>query len=92
MLAFMRDKDTDRRTNLGIGGAGVAVFALSLLLARSQTTVDDAAYMRAMIPHHSIAILTSVRTHIADPSVRQLAGSIIATQRKDIAARRGPAA
>ncbi|MGH9423489.1 MAG: DUF305 domain-containing protein, partial [Thermoanaerobaculia bacterium] len=45
---------------------------------------DDASYMRAMIPHHSIAILTSERAHIADPRVRALADGIIKTQRKEI--------
>ena len=40
--------------------------------------------MKAMIPHHSIAILTSERAHIADPRVRNLADAIIKTQRKEI--------
>jgi uncharacterized protein (DUF305 family) len=38
-----------------------------------------------MIPHHSIAILTSERAHISDPRVRKLADGIIETQRKEIA-------
>ncbi len=37
-----------------------------------------------MIPHHSIAILTSSRAHISDPRVRKLADGIIATQRREI--------
>jgi uncharacterized protein (DUF305 family) len=41
--------------------------------------------MKAMIPHHSIAILTSERAHISDPRVRRLADGIIETQRKEIA-------
>jgi len=41
--------------------------------------------MRAMIPHHSIAILTSERAHISDPRARKLADGIIETQRKEIA-------
>ena len=57
----------------------------ALWLVRSQSTVDDAAYMRAMIPHHSIAIMTSERARIRDPRVRKLADTIIATQRKEIA-------
>jgi uncharacterized protein (DUF305 family) len=40
--------------------------------------------MKAMIPHHSIAILTSERAHITDPRVRKLADQIIETQRKEI--------
>ena len=40
--------------------------------------------MRAMIPHHSIAILTSERAKITDPRVRQIADQIIEVQRKEI--------
>jgi uncharacterized protein (DUF305 family) len=61
------------------------MFAVALWLVRSQATVDDVAYMRAMIPHHSIAIMTSERAGIADPRVRKLADTIGATQRREIA-------
>src|SRR3546814_8957315 len=61
------------------------VFALALWLVRSQTTVTDTEYMRAMIPHHSIAIMTSERAHIRDPRVRKLAHDIILAQRREIA-------
>ena len=64
-------------------GAGVA-FVASLALVRSQATVDDVSYMRAMIPHHSIAILTSSRADIRDPRVRKLADGIIEAQRREI--------
>ena len=59
-------------------------FALSLWLVRSQETVDDVSYMKAMIPHHSIAILTSERAHIKDPRVRELADEIIEAQVREI--------
>lgn len=61
------------------------VFGVSLWLVRSQRTVDDVSYMRAMIPHHSIAILTSTRAQIHDERVRRLAGGIAETQRREIA-------
>jgi uncharacterized protein (DUF305 family) len=63
----------------------VVVFAGALALVRSQTTVDDTSYMRAMIPHHSIAILTSERAEIDDVRVRELADEIIEAQRREIA-------
>lgn len=47
-------------------------------------TVGDVAWMKAMIPHHSIAILTSERATISDPRVHQLADGIIETQVKEI--------
>ena len=85
MLGFMRSMYKNRRANLAIVGGSAAVFLTALVLVRSQATVDDAAYMKAMIPHHSIAILTSTRARIEDPRVRTLADGIIATQRREIA-------
>ena len=85
MLAFMLHMYTNRTANLAIFGGAALVFGLFLWLARSQDTIDDVAWMKAMIPHHSIAILTSSRAHIEDPRVRELADSIIEAQRREIA-------
>ena len=85
MLAFMLGMYTDRTRNLAVVLVSVVAFALGLYLVRSQRTVDDVAWMKAMIPHHSIAILTSERARIADPRVRELADGIIETQRREIA-------
>ena len=84
MLAFMRSMYADRRVNVAIYVAAALVFTASLWLVRSQETVDDVAYMKAMIPHHSIAILTSTRAKISDPRVRKLADGIIEAQRREI--------
>lgn len=85
MLAFMLGMYSDRKKNIAIFvGAGLA-FIMSLWLVRSQETVEDLAWMKAMIPHHSIAILTSERADISDPRVRDLADSIIEAQRNEIA-------
>jgi hypothetical protein len=50
--------------NTGIFAGAALVFALSLWLVRSQATVGQVSYMRSMIPHHSIAIMTSERVQI----------------------------
>lgn len=84
MLAFMGSMYPSRRANLAIVGVSVLVFAASLFLVRSQATVDDVSYMKAMIPHHSIAIMTSMRAGIRDPRVRRLADGIIAAQVREI--------
>lgn len=85
MLAFMRGMYADRAKNLAIFAGSGLVFVGALALARTQATVGDVAWMKAMIPHHSIAILTSERAHISDPRVRRLADGIIASQRREIA-------
>lgn len=84
MLAFMRGMYARTGLNVAIFIGSALVFALALWLVRSQTTVDDVSYMKAMIPHHSIAILTSERARIEDPRVRALATQIIESQRKEI--------
>ena len=85
MLLFMLDMYKNRKVNAAIVAGSVVIFAGALWLVRSQATVEDTAYMKAMIPHHSIAILTSERANITDPRVRKLADGIIETQRKEIA-------
>ena len=85
MLLFMWGMYRDTRKNVIILAVGAVVFAGALWLVRSQATVDDEEYMAAMIPHHSIAIMTSARANISDPRVRKLADSIIAAQVKEIA-------
>ena len=85
MLWFMRHMYTDTRTNQYIISGSVALFVIALFLVRTQVLVDDVDYMEAMIPHHSIAILTSERAQISDPRVRALADEIIAAQKREIA-------
>ena len=85
MLLFMWGMYKDKAKNFIILGVGAFVFALALWLVRSQSTIDDVDYMSAMIPHHSIAIMTSERAHIRDPRTRKLAHDIIVAQRREIA-------
>lgn len=84
MLTFMLGMYRDKRVNVGIYIASIAVFAVALYLVRSQATIQQVSYMKAMIPHHSIAILTSERAEISDPRVRRLADEIIESQRREI--------
>lgn len=84
MLLFMLHMLEDRKTNMAIIGVSIVVFASSFYLMRNQTTIDDVDYMQGMIPHHSIAILTSGRANIKDPRVRKLADDIIEAQEKEI--------
>ena len=85
MLAFMRSMMYKNRTlNLVVVALALVLGGTALYLSRSQALVDDQAYMKGMIPHHSIAILTSERAQINDIRVRELADDIIEAQRKEI--------
>ncbi len=84
MLSFMLSMYNNSKANLAIYLGSIVIFVAALFLVRSQTTVQDASYMRAMIPHHSIAILTSERAGITDVRVRELADAIIEAQRREI--------
>ncbi len=84
MLGFMLGMYKDSRANVAIAVASLVTIAAALWLVRSQSTVEDVSWLKAMIPHHSIAILTSERARIADPRVRKLADEIISAQRREI--------
>ena len=89
MLGFMLHMLKNRQANVAILIVGTLVFSAALWLVRSQATVGDVSYMKAMIPHHSIAIMTSRRAQITDPRVRKLADGIAETQVREIAEMKG---
>ena len=84
MLAFMREMYSVRLANIGVLVVSLALLLVAAALVRTQSTVDDRSYMKGMIPHHSIAILTSERARIRDVRVQQLAADILAAQRREI--------
>ena len=84
MLGFMLNMYKNKKANLAIFGGSALVFIAALFLVRSQVTVQDEAWMKAMIPHHSIAIMTSERAEIDDVRVKALANDIIKAQRREI--------
>lgn len=85
MLGYMLSMYRRKSVNIAIVVGSAMVFAGALFLVRSQATVEDRSYMRAMIPHHSIAILTSERSGLEDVRVIELADEIIKAQRREIA-------
>lgn len=84
MLGYMLGMYKNTTYNIAIFvGAGLLLLA-GVWLVRTQITVDDVDYMEGMIPHHSIAILTSERATKNDPRVQELAEEIIDAQRREI--------
>ena len=84
ILGFKGQIYPDRGKNQLIVAGCVAVFLGALAVLRSQALVNDTRFMESMIPHHSIAILVSVRANIQDPEVRTLADSITSAQKREI--------
>jgi Na+/melibiose symporter-like transporter len=85
MFVAMRNMYTDKKKNMAIIIGSIALFVSALGLVRTQAPiVGDVLWMKAMIPHHSIAILTSERAAIQDPEVKKLANDIIKAQKKEI--------
>ena len=85
MMAMMYKMYPDKKRNNFLMIIALIVFAFTLAGVRTQTPISDIQYMRAMIPHHSSAILTSENANIKDPEVRKLADGIIEAQVKEIA-------
>lgn len=84
MLLFMGHMYKDSKLNKVIVSCSVLIFVLTLALLRTQTPVSDEQYVKAMIPHHSSAIMTSQEADIRDPEVRELADQIIVAQEREI--------
>lgn len=84
MLLFMWKMYDNKKANVIILLVSLLCFAFSLFMVRSQTGIDDTKWMKAMIPHHSIAILTSTNAKIEDPRVKVLAEEIIQKQEEEI--------
>ena len=84
MLLFMMGMYKNKKANIAIFIGAAVMLVGSIWLVRSQATVDGVDYMEGMIPHHSIAILTSERAGIEDLRVRELADGIIEAQRTEI--------
>ncbi|MFY0685188.1 MAG: DUF305 domain-containing protein [Balneola sp.] len=84
MLAFMLNMYRNKKANISIMAGGFLLIFISIWLVRSQSTVSGTDYMEGMIPHHSIAILTSERANIQDKRVRELADEIIEAQKREI--------
>nr|MBC7613928.1 DUF305 domain-containing protein [Pseudopedobacter sp.] len=85
MMLMMGKMYPNKKTNNLIMIGSMVVFGLVLTALRTQTPVGDEQYMKAMIPHHSSAIMTSQNANIKDPEVRKLADGIIKAQQKEIA-------
>ncbi|PZD78271.1 DUF305 domain-containing protein [Mesonia sp. K7] len=84
MLFFMRKMYHNKTKNIAIIISSIAVFVLCLFGLRAQKPIKDIQWMKAMIPHHSSAILTSTYADIQDPEVKKLAEEIIVAQEKEI--------
>ena len=84
MLWLMHNMYTNKKLNYGITIISVAVFVFAITGLRSQAFIGDTQYMKAMIPHHSSAIMTSKNANIKDPELRRLSDSIIKSQEEEI--------
>ena len=85
MLSLMIKMYPNKKLNAIIIVASIIIFILVLTLLRTQVPIGDVQYMKAMIPHHSSAILTSKNSNLEDPEVQELARNIIETQEEEIA-------
>jgi len=85
MLGFMWSMYDGRTTKIAVVAVAVVLGAVLLYVNRSQAVVDDVAFMKSMIPHHSIAINNAEKATISDPRVRKLADGIISSQVREIA-------
>ena len=84
MLAWMLNMYKSTKANIAVVAVSLLLLGGGAALDRSQATVDDIAFMRGMIPHHSLAITRSERAGIDDVRVCELAVEISEAQRREI--------
>lgn len=84
MLFTMGKMYPNKKLNYGIMALSLLAIVVVTCMLRLQTFIGDKAYMQAMIPHHSSAILTSKHAHITDPEVKALSEQIIKSQEEEI--------
>ena len=84
MLGFMWSMYEGQALKVGLLAGAALVGGILLYVNRAQTIVNDTRFMKAMIPHHSIAINNARKADIRDPRVRELADSIISSQTREI--------
>ena len=84
MLVMMPGMYKDKKKNTTIIISAIIVFAITLTFLRQQVLVSDQQYMKAMIPHHSSAIMVSQEAKLTDPELKELAAGIIKSQEKEI--------
>ncbi|MFO7823554.1 MAG: DUF305 domain-containing protein [Cyclobacterium sp.] len=85
MFLFMRKMYANKIKNMAVILGSILLMASATFLVRQQIPIEDVKWMRAMIPHHSIAILTSKQADLQDPEVKKLADEIIKAQEREIA-------
>ena len=84
MFLFMKNMYKNKKKNTSIIIISILLMTISTYLVRQQIPINDVKWMKAMIPHHSIAILTSSKADLKDPEVKKLAQEIIRAQEKEI--------
>ncbi|WP_339755381.1 DUF305 domain-containing protein [Algoriphagus aquimarinus] len=85
MILFMWGMYENKKANYMILASAVIIFIGTLTMLRNQTMIADVQWMKAMIPHHSSAIMVSQKAHLQDPEAQKLAQDIIEAQKKEIA-------
>ncbi|MEP0711810.1 DUF305 domain-containing protein [Algoriphagus sp.] len=85
MMLFMWEMYENKKANYIILASAVIIFIGTLTMLRNQTMIADVQWMKAMIPHHSSAIMVSQKAHLQDPEAQKLAQDIIEAQKKEIA-------
>jgi peptidoglycan/LPS O-acetylase OafA/YrhL len=84
MMLFMWGMYGNKKLNAIILSSAVVFLFVTLFMLRNQTLIKDVQYMKAMIPHHSSAIMVSQSATFEDPETAKLAKEIIEAQKREI--------
>ncbi len=85
MMLVMRDMFPKKGLNIALVIGFVVMFFGGLWLGHKEIGVGNDQFLRAMIPHHSRAILVCQNANITDPAIDELCQGIVKTQEEEIA-------
>lgn len=84
MLVVMKSMFTNKRLNAGLVVGFVLLFIGAFWMGHDETFVGNEQFLRAMIPHHSRAILVCENAAITDPDIQSLCNDIVEAQKREI--------
>lgn len=83
-ILSMPEMFKNKKINISIISTCILTIIISITAIRYQSFVDDKEFLRAMIPHHSSAILMCDEANISDAEINELCNSIITAQKSEI--------
>lgn len=83
-VLFMGSMYPDKRKNAVVLVISLIAGVLFWILIRQQSAIDNAQFLRSMIPHHAGAVLMCENSRADDAEIQKLCAEIVKSQKAEI--------